>query len=266
LDTIPRKTVHILSALVENRLAAYRPQRRTKPPALSKDEIYERIRNAIAEHRLMPGAKLSEDRLGAIYGVSRTVIRGVLQRLAHEMLITLLHNRGAFVASPTPKDAHDVFEARRLIEPRLIEDACKHATRAQITKLRALVRQEERARSHGDRHTTVRLSGEFHMAVAAIAGNRMLTRAMQELTSLTCLIILLYDAPTATACPNDEHAALVDCIEQGSARAAVRTMLEHLDHIEEALELNPRPAGQSPLEEVLGIRRMPATDSASSKA
>jgi DNA-binding GntR family transcriptional regulator len=233
-------------------LATRRPPRRTQPPAPSKDEIYERIRNAIAEHRLMPGAKLSEDRLGAIYGVSRTVIRAVLQRLAHEMLITLLHNRGAFVASPTPKDAHDVFEARRLIEPRLIEDACKHATRAQIAKLRALVRQEERAHSEGDRHTTVRLSGEFHMAIAEIAGNRMLTRSMHELTSLTCLIILLYDAPTSTACPNDEHATLVDQIERRNARAAVRTMIEHLDHIEGALELNPRTTGQSSLEEVLG--------------
>jgi DNA-binding GntR family transcriptional regulator len=227
--------------------------KRIKSRALSKNEIYERIRNAIAEHRLIPGTKLSEDRLGVIYGVSRTVIRGVLLRLAHEMLVTLLPYRGAFVASPTAQDAREVFEARRLIEPRLVEQACQSATRAQIVKLRNHVRMEEKARSDGDRHTTVRLSGEFHLMLAAIAGKGVFSRMMQELTSLTCLIILLYDAPTASACPNDEHASLVDAIERGNAKQAVRIMLEHLEHIEASLSLDPRPIVKAPLEIVLGI-------------
>jgi DNA-binding GntR family transcriptional regulator len=228
------------------------PQRSRQRP-LSKDEIYEGIRKAIAEHRLMPGTKLTEDRLGAIYGVSRTVIRGVLQRLTHEMLVTLLPNRGAFVASPTVQDAREVFEARRLIEPRLVEQACQSATRAQIAKLRNHVHMEEKARAQGDRHTTVRLSGEFHLMVANIAGKGIFSRMMQELTSLTCLIILIYDAPTASACPNDEHASLVDAIERGNVKRAVRIMLEHLDHIEASLSLDPHPMVKAPLETVLGI-------------
>ena len=226
---------------------------RTKPRALSKDEIYDGVRKAIAEHRLMPGTKLSEDRLGAIYGVSRTVIRGVLLRLAHEMLVTLLPNRGAFVASPTPQDAREVFEARRLIEPKLVEQACESATRAQVAKLRHHVHLEEKARADGDRHTTVRLSGEFHLMVADMAGKGVFSRMMQELTSLTCLIILIYDAPTAAACPNDEHASIVDAIEHGNAKCAVRIMLEHLDHIEASLSLDPRPMVKEPLEAVLGV-------------
>jgi DNA-binding GntR family transcriptional regulator len=219
---------------------------------LSKEEIYERIRNAIAEHRLMPGAKLPEDRLGAIYGVSRTVIRGALQRLAQQMLVTLRHNRGAVVASPTPQDSRDVFDARRLIEPRLVELACQSITRAQAAKLRHHVRQEEKARAEGDRHTTVRLSGEFHMMIAELAGNRMLARVMQDLTALTCLVILLYDAPTAAACPNDEHATLVDAIESGNHKAAQRIMLEHLDHIQSALDLDVHASPEASLEDVLG--------------
>jgi DNA-binding GntR family transcriptional regulator len=231
---------------------ATRQPLRSKPRTLSKDEIYERMRNAITEHRLMPGAKLPEDRLGAIYGVSRTVIRGALQRLAQQMLVTLRHNRGAFVASPTPQDSRDVFAARRLIEPRLVELACHSVTKVQIAKLRQHLRQEEKARSDGDRHTTVRLSGEFHMLIAEFAGNRMLSRVMQDLTALTCLIILLYDAPTAAACPNDEHAALVDAIGSGNAKAAQRIMLEHLDHIQSALDLDLHPSPESSLEEALG--------------
>ncbi|WP_250862659.1 GntR family transcriptional regulator, partial [Caballeronia sp. INML3] len=46
---------------------------------VQRNPIYERLMNAIAEHRLHPGTKLAEDRLAAIFGVSRTVVRAVLQ-------------------------------------------------------------------------------------------------------------------------------------------------------------------------------------------
>ena len=36
-----------------------------------------RLAFAIHEHRLMPGTKLSEDEVGSIYGVSRTLVRAV---------------------------------------------------------------------------------------------------------------------------------------------------------------------------------------------
>src|SRR5947199_8340847 len=59
------------------------------------DEIYERIVSAIFEHRLAPGTKLGEDRLAAIFGVSRSRIRPALARLAHEKLVRLEPNRWA---------------------------------------------------------------------------------------------------------------------------------------------------------------------------
>jgi Bacterial regulatory proteins, gntR family len=37
----------------------------------------------VVEHRLPPGAKLTEDQLGAIFGASRTTVRSALQALAH---------------------------------------------------------------------------------------------------------------------------------------------------------------------------------------
>ena len=78
--------------------------------------IYERIWTAIVDHSLPPGTKLTEDRLGEIFGVGRTRIRQVLFQLAHEGVVTLQHNRGAFVAQPSVREAREVFEARRAIE------------------------------------------------------------------------------------------------------------------------------------------------------
>ena len=73
--------------------------------------IREGVTAAILEHRLLPGTKLGEDEIGEIYGSSRTLVRTALQQLAHEGIVNIEKNRGAFVARPTPADAREVFEA-----------------------------------------------------------------------------------------------------------------------------------------------------------
>ena len=48
-----------------------------------RDEpIYQALLTAIVEHQLPPGSKLPEEALSEVFGVSRTGIRKVLQRLA----------------------------------------------------------------------------------------------------------------------------------------------------------------------------------------
>ena len=100
------------------------PTRRTLRLSASKvaseADIYERIYEAVVEHRLLPGTKLSEERVAELFSVSRTQVRGVLQRLAVEQLVTLIPNRGAFVTTPSADEAHDVLEVRRTLEPAVV--------------------------------------------------------------------------------------------------------------------------------------------------
>lgn len=206
------------------------------------ETIYRRILGAIIEHRLAPGRKLVEERLAAVFGASRAMIRQVLTRLSHEMIVTLVPNRGAFVAEPTVGEAREVFEARRLIEPALARKLARAATPAQLSRLRQLVAAEERARAARDRQQVIKLSGEFHLEIAEMAGNAFLTRQMRELTLLTCLIIILYDSPLGRACPEDEHRRLVEAFAEGDEARAAALMLHHLDHVEQSLDIRlPAP-------------------------
>jgi DNA-binding GntR family transcriptional regulator len=95
----------------------------------------------------------------------------------------------------------------------------------------------------------VRLSGEFHVLIAEQAGNSALARHMRELTTLTCLIIVLYDSPTADTCLADEHSAIIDAIAGRDLAAAQSLMLAHLDHIEHGLRLE-LPSGEVDLEAI----------------
>jgi DNA-binding GntR family transcriptional regulator len=202
------------------------------------DEIYERIYTAILEHRLPPGTKLVEERLAEIFGTSRARIREVLARLAHEQIVELFPQRGAYVAKPSVEQARDVFEARRLIEPAVLRRLIETLTPEKLTRLRQHRELELDARRRDDKRAVIRLSGEFHSVAAELAGNSALARNMRELSVLTCLMIFLYDAPTATSCRADEHSQIIEAIGKRDAARAERLMLQHLDHIESSMKLD----------------------------
>ncbi|KAF1048631.1 MAG: HTH-type transcriptional regulator LutR [Herbaspirillum frisingense] len=220
---------------------------------MAGDAIYERILGSIMEHRLTPGTKLVEEKLAGIFGVNRTRVREVLARLSHEGLITTIPNRGAFVASPTPEEARNIFAARRLLEPALLRHLCEQTRPEHIAQLRAHVAEEARARESNDRRAIIRLSGEFHIRIADMVENTVMSKMMRELASLTCLIIVLYDSPTVPACTHDEHGDIINAIAAGRTEDAVAAMLEHLDHIEEVLDMSAPPGEDEDLEAMLGM-------------
>ncbi|MDF3837359.1 GntR family transcriptional regulator [Cupriavidus basilensis] len=211
--------------------------------ASANEAIYLNLLTAIMEHRLLAGTKLVEERLCEVTGASRARIRQVFARLAHEKLVTLVPNRGAFIASPTVEEARQVFQARRVVEPELAAVLARQATAAKIRSMRRHVQEEDHARTRGDRAAVIRLSGEFHILLAEIAGNAILEKLIREMVSLTCLIITLYDRPGAPACPEHEHRNLIDAIERRDAASAAALMTEHLQHIEGSLDLTVRDSG-----------------------
>jgi DNA-binding GntR family transcriptional regulator len=223
--------------------------------AASQADIHQSIYDAITAHRLLPGTKLSEERVAELFNVSRTQVRGALQRLATEQLVTVIPNRGAFVTTPSAEEAHDVLSVRRTLEPaavaRLIERIAAGKAPGAVKQLRALVKREQQAHARDDRRQAVRLSGDFHVVLAELSGSTILTRLMRELTPLTCLAILTFETPTAVACPNDEHALLIDAIEAGDVSSASRLMVEHLNHIEKALKLDAQQVHEIDLGDVL---------------
>jgi DNA-binding GntR family transcriptional regulator len=227
-------------------LRASRQRKRATP-----DNIYERVMNAILSHELPPGTQLVEERLAAVFGVSRTQVRHALVRLAHDGIATVFPNRGAFVTRPTVVQAREVFEARQLIEPEIAAKLARRATAAQVRRLREHVAAEERARQARDRGGLVRLTGEFHLALVEMAGNGVLMRTMREIEALTSLVIVTFDSPRAESCPEHEHAALVDAIEARDAARAAKSMRHHLQHVEAGLNLGAREAAEVDLAAVL---------------
>ncbi len=213
--------------------------------------ICERIWLAIAERKLRPGTRLKEEQLAEIFSVSRARVRQALALLERDGLVTLIPNRGAFVAEPTVDEARDVFFARRTIEGRLVERLCARAKAPDIARLRAHVKKERVAHRNGDVSGIVRLSGGFHLLIGELAGSSYLFDVLRDLVSRTSLITAMYQPRLLHSCGPDEHDAVVDHIAANDAAAAVRTMDHHLSHVESELDLNEAPEQPRDLRDVL---------------
>ena len=216
------------------------------------DVIYQRISAAIVAHKLPPGAKLGEEALGEIFGVSRTKIRQALFQLASDKLVTLIAGRGAFVAQPTVKEAREVFEARRMIESAVLTAFIARASANDIAALKAHLGAQRRAADAGNAQTRNHLLGDFHIVIARLAGNAVMTEITADLVARTSLITLLYQNTRGAAASLDEHHTLMAAIEKRDAKQAVKLMLEHLSDVENGLVLKEEKTITADLKLALG--------------
>jgi len=233
-------------------LSAAAPGRRRRPPkrrvvraarTTGQDvdpahRIVEHVSRAVEEHRLPPGTKLGEETLAEHFAVSRARVRQALHHLSLLHIVTLHPNRGAFVAEPTVQEARAVFSARRLVEPPLAGSLVGRLGNGQLQRLKRHVVAEDAARAARNRHESIKLSGEFHLVLAELAGNEVVTDIIRGLIARSSLIIALYQRLVSADCAPDEHGELVEALNGRPARVVARMMDEHLRHVEAGLLLS----------------------------
>ena len=206
------------------------------------DTIVAALTRAIVEHRLQPGAKLTEQTLAGHFDVSRTLVRQALFQLSQRRLVTLEPARGAFVASPSAEEARQVFAVRRMLEVELTRAFVAAATPAHIDALRDHVAREQAAVQRQDVEGRTELLGDFHVRMAELLGNHVLADVLQDLLARCAIATLMYQSSHAAHDSSAEHAALVECFAAGNVTRAVKLMREHLDHVEAGLKLDqPAP-------------------------
>jgi DNA-binding GntR family transcriptional regulator len=210
----------------------------TEQTGPSTQQIVEKVWLSIAERRLRPGVQLKEEQMAAIFNVSRARIRQALAALERDGLVTIIPNRGAFVSKPSVEEARDVFFVRRTVERRVVERLCKSVSKADLKRLRDHVAKERIANAHDVTTDIIKLSGGFHLLLAETAGSDFLFTTMRDLISRSSLITAVYRDNNRFNCGPDEHAEIVEAINNSEAEKATRLMAHHLEHVESELDLS----------------------------
>jgi DNA-binding GntR family transcriptional regulator len=213
--------------------------------------VHRALRRAILEQAIEPGTKLPEDTIGEQFGVSRTIVRRALERLAAEELVEILPNRGASVIRPTLEDAHNLFELRMELEDIVVRRLSGRLGAEAVSRLGASVAAEQAAYA-AHRPEYIRLSAEFHLILAEMCGNPLLERHLRQLIWRSAIVMRLHGRPNWESCSMDEHHALIEALAGQDTEHCRRLMAHHLDHLlRRALGGDKMPADPS-LKEILG--------------
>jgi DNA-binding GntR family transcriptional regulator len=234
-----RASLKVIRALPRAQAKAGAPAQPVVPGSTTH-RIVQAITTAVIERRLQPGTKLVEQQIADLFKVSRTVVRQALNQLSRDRLITLEPARGASVREPSVEEAHQVFEARALIEAALVKRLCATVTEDQIARLRAHLRNEHEAVRRTDVAGRTRLLADFHVVLAQLLGNQVLAELLGDLLSRSSLIALMYQSSHSAEHSQAEHVQIVDALQRRDARAAARMMSAHLGNVERNLRLHRR--------------------------
>ena len=145
------------------------------------DNVLARLRDAILEGEIAPGAKISEPELARKYGISRAPLREAIRRLEERSLITRTPRQSARVVVLDAKKVNDIFQLREAIEGMAAREAALRITQPELDSLRAgLDRQRAATKAPGDGYPFKGLDMDYHSAIVRASRNEFLIKFLSE--------------------------------------------------------------------------------------
>lgn len=205
--------------------------------------VYQHLREAILNDKLLPGTELSEVALAAELGVSRGPIREAMGRLAAEGLVTVTPRRGSVVRLLTADELIEAYQVREALEVMAVRLAVPRLTKASLGRLEALAEQMSRHAQQGDMAEFFNANVAFHESFCELSGNRKLLSVYRGLIGemgrlQTRSLLLRGDAKQSVI----EHRAILEAARRGDPEAAGRAAADHVRVPAEILRRGPQSA------------------------
>jgi GntR family transcriptional regulator, rspAB operon transcriptional repressor len=207
-------------------------------------QVYNTIRHRILDLTFEPGALLSETRLSAELGFSRTPVREAFKRLENEGLLDVIPQHGTYVAPIRRGLVMDAQFARSALECAVVRLAAERRTPAAMLELDANFSQQKSAAAAEDFENLFRLDEEMHQIIANASGRPMIWQLIAEIKvhmdRARKLTLNPTHAPTLIA----QHGAIIEAVRQSDPNAAAKAMAQHLEflveHFDEFMAAAPK--------------------------
>jgi DNA-binding GntR family transcriptional regulator len=189
---------------------------------------YERLRAAIVDGTLAPGAKLSERTLAATLEISAQPVREALRRLEGEGMVETKPRSGTFVAQLDAQRLYEMGHIRAVLEGACAGFAARKAGPADMAALRARLKEIAAATRRGDPAALAAANDAFHTTLHAISGNAFLARSLQALRAYFHIGSnkVLADRDQARQAL-EEHAEIIAAVADKDAERAESLMRAH---------------------------------------
>lgn len=226
-------------------------------------KVYRILKSMITERKLLPGEKISQEKLAGELGISRTPLISALKYLEKEKLVQAIPRRGFFVRLFTKEEMVNIFELREVLEGLAARRAAHHISNSQITQLKGFFRQFDPERKITDIAVYSKEDRRFHNFVIEIGSKEFLKSILENYNIISFSYQVL--SSEGLIRPPDqtihEHLAVIDAIVKRKPKEAEDLMRLHLKKTilylkqdledETPIKFNPPPGRPSGFQKVM---------------
>ncbi len=189
--------------------------------------VRDNLREAIVRGDLKSGARLIQNELAALYGVSTTPVREAMRDLATEGLIRFDPHRGAVVHEPDADERDEIYEMRLLLEPHAMSKAASRVTEEELAVAQRIHDEAERETDPGH---WVDLNRKFHSVFYRATRAPRLEAILVQLRDTSALYVglALQRSSDVMRSGNHEHQELIDAMRDGDSERAAEIARLHL--------------------------------------
>lgn len=198
--------------------------------------VADALRAQITAGELVPGMRLSEERVKQEHGVSRSTLREAFRLLIRERVLVHELSRGVFVRQLSRQDVADLYEVRRVVECA----ALRHIRTLQPAGLRrvaAAIKDGHDAAEQDRWDAVAAASIRFHEALVALAGSERLDALISEvLTEFRLAYAHMKDTQVFHAAFLKRNVEIAEALGSGDIEAAAQMLDGYLMDSEKALQ------------------------------
>lgn len=213
----------------------------------SKEDCLADLKRRILTIVLEPGTDLDEVSLSTEYGLSRTPLREVLQRLAGKGYVTIASHRGAKVASMDIAAMRVFFQTAPTIYAHIARLAAENRTADDLDRLQAAQRRFRSALGDNDPSAAALANHAFHGIIGEMARNPYMSVCLDRLLIDHTRLGQTFYAPKSEADADlietavAQHEAMIAAIAEQDAVRAVDLTLQHWDLSRDRIERYVHP-------------------------
>jgi DNA-binding GntR family transcriptional regulator len=193
--------------------------------------VYEQLKRDVADFKLVPGDRFTENELSERLGVSRTPVRQALFRLQQEGYVEVLFRNGWRVLPFDFEQFEQLYDLRMVLETTAVQRLCADDARIDrplLAQLAAiwLVPAAERST---DVRQVAQWDEDFHCTLMAAAGNAEMTRVHRDVTERIRIIRRLdFTQQARIDATYEEHAKILRAIQRKRSDQAVLLLRTHI--------------------------------------
>lgn len=194
------------------------------------DQVFERLETDILTGKYPRGEILTELRLCADLGISRTPVREALRSLVQEHLVEDC-GKGTRVLGITQKDFEDMCAVRLRIEGLAVRGFVENRTEDAMRMLREALELQEFYLAKSDADHMKTMDGRFHEVIYDHCGSMILRNILAPLhKKIQKFRRLSIEQAGRAQRSYAEHRAIYDAMDAGDAALAEQLMNQHVEN------------------------------------